>query len=143
MTSEEQPLGVEKEQLDTGAPDLAPLGDAVGLSPAGDAGGDVARTDNHLLDLTDEVVQPVKAEPASMTIDVKREDTRKAIAFILLGLLTAVAAAWVIIAAALTKIDPASPVVPALDKIFAGVLALTGTAVGFYFGASSSGTNAK
>ena len=96
---------------------------------------------NNGLDLTDEVLQPGLADTGT-TIDGKREDTRKRIAFILLGLLAAVATAWVLIAI-FVDVSATSPVVPALDKIFAGVLALTGTAVGFYFGASSTNTNVK
>lgn len=110
-------------------------------SEGDDAHALIEASDNGGLDLTGELFQPVLADP-STTIDSKREDTRKRIAFALLGLLSAVAIAWVLIAV-LTDIEATSPVVPALDKIFSGVLALTGTAVGFYFGASSTATNTK
>lgn len=87
------------------------------------------------LSLIDETIEPDKIDPGS-TSAARRENTRTWIAFGLLFMLAAVAAAWILIAL-FTDISGDDPVGPALDKIFAGVLALTGTAVGFYFGAAS------
>jgi hypothetical protein len=88
------------------------------------------------LDLTrddDAALDPSKARVATTTIEERREDTRKLIAVALLFGLAAVSVAWLAVGVWGDSADIANAG-SALDKIFTGILGLTGTAVGFYFG---------
>jgi hypothetical protein len=89
------------------------------------------------LDLTgDGRLEDDKAAVGAQTVEERREDTRKLITLCLLGGLGLVSVAWIAIGiwgsdSAVTEAGNS------LDKIFTGILGLTGTAVGFYFGAAS------
>jgi hypothetical protein len=89
------------------------------------------------LDLTDTPVEPEKATPEQETISEKREDTRKLIAIWLLVGLAIVSFAWAAVGVWGDQ-DAVTNAGDALDKIFTGILGLTGTAVGFYFGAGGT-----
>jgi hypothetical protein len=89
------------------------------------------------LDLTDTPVEPDKATPVEETISEKREDTRKLIAIWLLVGLVLVSFAWAAVGV-WGDADAVANAGDALDKIFTGILGLTGTAVGFYFGAGGT-----
>lgn len=91
------------------------------------------------LNLVSEKFEPeAVAKLREESIESKRETTRKWIAFLLLGMLFLVSLAWILIG----LFGPDSPTVAAaLDKIFSAILALTGTVVGFYFGAASQEKN--
>jgi len=89
------------------------------------------------LDLTDTPIEPDKATPTEETISEKREDTRKLIAIWLLLGLVLVSFAWAAVGVWGDQ-DAVANAGEALDKIFTGLLGLTGTAVGFYFGAGGT-----
>lgn len=63
----------------------------------------------------------------------RRERTRSFIAYALVFLLALTGAAWVLVGINTSE----SPADASLDKIFVGLLGLTGTVVGFYFGSAS------
>jgi hypothetical protein len=94
------------------------------------------------LDLTDTPVEPEKATPVEETISEKREDTRKLIAIWLLVGLALVSFAWAAVGFWGDQ-DASANAGNALDKIFTGILGLTGTAVGFYFGAGGTANDNK
>jgi hypothetical protein len=98
--------------------------------PEADAGKSAA--DIERLDLTDENLDEA-ALTTSVTTSGKRETTRQIIAYALLALLTLTSVAWVVIGVVASD----STAGPSLDKIFTGILGLTGTVVGFYFGSAS------
>ena len=92
-----------------------------------------------ILNLTDEDLDQRRADPRPEgTIEERREDTRKRIAYALLLILGLVCFAWAAVGVWGDAGDVAGAG-DALDKIFAGVLGLTGTAVGFYFGSAGTG----
>ena len=94
-----------------------------------------------VLNLTDESLDQPRADSPDRTIEEQREDTRKRIAYSLLLILGLVCLAWGAVGVWGDTGDVAGAG-DALDKIFAGVLGLTGTAVGFYFGSASNGSGA-
>lgn len=93
-----------------------------------------AQTEPKPLDLTIDRLESDKSGVPSGVED-KREDTRKQLAIGLLAILVAACIAWV--GVAFIPGAGSAVAVAALDKIFAGMLALTGTVVGFYFGAAA------
>jgi hypothetical protein len=99
-------------------------------------------TEPTALDLTDAPVEPDKATPTEETISEKREDTRKLIAIWLLVGLVLVSFAWAAVGVWGDQ-DAVVNAGDALDKIFTGILGLTGTAVGFYFGAGGTANDNK
>jgi hypothetical protein len=78
-----------------------------------------------------------QSHPWTETISEKREDTRKLIAIWLLVGLALVSLAWAAVGVFGDE-DAVTNAGDALDKIFTGILGLTGTAVGFYFGAGGT-----
>jgi hypothetical protein len=94
------------------------------------------------LDLTDTPVEPDKATVRAETIQEKREDTRKLIAIWLLVGLAIISFAWAAVGVWGDQAAVANAG-DALDKIFTGILGLTGTAVGFYFGAGGTANDNK
>jgi hypothetical protein len=98
---------------------------------------DLQDSEPESLDLTGAPVEPDKASPEQETISEKREDTRKLMAIGLLLGLALVAFAWAAVGVWGDQ-DAVTNAGDALDKIFTGILGLTGTAVGFYFGAGGT-----
>lgn len=97
------------------------------------ASGEDAAAPGSTLDLTDERTDPAQASPKVKTLQQQREDVRKAIAVGLLAALALLVLVWGIVA---LWADPAEVrrTEDAFRTVFAGLLGLTGTVVGFYFG---------
>lgn len=74
-----------------------------------------------------------KSDVTTKGIPEKQEDARKLISLALLVGLGLVSVGWTLVGILGDKGDIATAGA-ALDKIFTGILGLTGTAVGFYFG---------
>ncbi|MHB8290279.1 MAG: hypothetical protein ACYDEY_13815 [Acidimicrobiales bacterium] len=89
--------------------------------------------DSRQLDLTTESTNAEKAAPVLKTIEEKREDTRRAVAFVLLAALAAVVIGWTTVGL-WGDGSARGAAEDALKTAFAGLLGLTGTVVGFYFG---------
>lgn len=107
-------------------------------SGTGPGGTTTPSTQPVVLDLTGEpAVESAKAKISTETIAQKREDTRKLMAMALLVALATVSIAWLAVGVWGDKGDVRNAG-DALDKIFTGILGLTGTAVGFYFGVGTS-----
>ncbi len=88
------------------------------------------------LDLTTEATNAEKAAPVVQTIEEKREDTRRAVAISLLAGLAAVIVGWTAIGIWGDAGDVAAAG-DVLNTAFTGLLGLTGTVVGFYFGGAT------
>jgi hypothetical protein len=86
-----------------------------------------------VLDLTSEKADQNQAAPTVKTLEEKREDTRRAVAISLLAGLAVVIFGWTLVAVFGDNGDIAAAN-DVLKTAFVGLLGLTGTVVGFYFG---------
>lgn len=97
--------------------------------------GDVPR----VLDLTAEATNPNQAAPTVKTLEERREDTRRAVAILLLMGLGIIVTGWTAVGV-WGDAEAVTAGGDALRTAFTGLLGLTGTVVGFYFGGSSKNT---
>lgn len=98
-------------------------------TPAGDDG-------MRHLDLTAEPADAAEAAPKLTPLEERREDARRTLAVWLLIGLAVVIAGWVVVGVLGDETD--TEATDALRTAFTGLLGLTGTAVGFYFGGGTS-----
>lgn len=93
------------------------------------------------LDLTDEPADPAGVEPRVTNLEERREDARRALAIGLLIGLGVVIVGWVVVGLIADETDEEASM--ALRTAFTGLLGLSGTVVGFYFGGGTKDGNSN